>query len=88
MFFTIFGVSLLSLKFLQVCMRFRSISGVPEGGFDCVVMDPPWENKSAKRSGHYPTLPSRHLLSVPIARLLKQARLLSAPAPPHTSNVT
>ncbi|KAK9905667.1 hypothetical protein WJX75_004219 [Coccomyxa subellipsoidea] len=48
------------------------LAGVPEGGFDCVVMDPPWENKSAKRSGHYPTLPSRHLLSVPIARLLKQ----------------
>ncbi|CAL8472253.1 g11795 [Coccomyxa elongata] len=48
------------------------LADLPVCGYDCIVMDPPWENKSAKRSKHYPTLPSRHLLSIPIKRLLNQ----------------
>jgi hypothetical protein len=52
-------------------------AGSPQGGYDCIVMDPPWENKSAKRSAHYPTLPSWNLLSIPIKRLLN--RVLNSP---------
>lgn len=40
------------------------------GGYHCVVLDPPWENKSAKRSARYPTLPSRNLLGLPLRRLM------------------
>ena len=43
------------------------------GSFDCIVMDPPWENKSVKRANKYPTVPSRQLLSLPIPQLLKEA---------------
>lgn len=49
-------------------------SGSPGSGYDCIVMDPPWENKSAKRSATYPTLPSRRLLSIPMARLLEKVK--------------
>ncbi|GAB4823688.1 hypothetical protein N2152v2_010734 [Parachlorella kessleri] len=40
------------------------------GGFHCIVLDPPWENKSAHRSSKYPTLPSRNLLSLPLRALV------------------
>ena len=40
--------------------------------FDCVVVDPPWENASARRAGTYGTLPSQYLLSVPMKQLLSQ----------------
>ncbi|CAL5220787.1 g2858 [Coccomyxa viridis] len=50
------------------------LSDCPEQGFDCVVMDPPWENASAQRSAAYPTLPSRNLLGIPMKRLLHQER--------------
>ncbi|KAK9799808.1 hypothetical protein WJX73_001282 [Symbiochloris irregularis] len=40
--------------------------------FHCMVIDPPWENASARRSGHYATLPSRYLLSIPMKRLVDQ----------------
>ncbi len=43
---------------------------IPEQGFGLVVLDPPWENASAGRAAHYPTLPSRNLLAVPMRRLL------------------
>lgn len=44
----------------------------PDKGFDCVLMDPPWENASAQRSSAYPTLPSRNLLGISMKRLLNQ----------------
>lgn len=44
-----------------------------EHSFNCIVMDPPWENRSVKRGGKYPTVPSRQLLSLPVPNLLKQA---------------
>ena len=47
-----------------------------EHSFDCIVMDPPWENKSVKRGGKYPTVASRQLLSLPVPSLLKQANTL------------
>ena len=39
-----------------------------------VVLDPPWENASAKRAWRYPTLPSRNLLAIPMRRLLRPVR--------------
>lgn len=35
-------------------------------------MDPPWENKSAKRAAKYPTVPSRRFLSIPVPQLLNK----------------
>ena len=47
-------------------------AGSPRDGYECIVMDPPWENASAQRSNAYPTLPSRNLLGIPVKRLLHQ----------------
>jgi hypothetical protein len=41
---------------------------------DLLVIDPPWENASARRSGRYATLTPNHLLHMPIKQLLKQVR--------------
>lgn len=38
------------------------------------AVDPPWENKSVGRGSHYPMLPSRRLLGLPIGRLLHPVR--------------
>ena len=43
-----------------------------EGGFDLVLVDAPWENKSVHRGSQYQTLPNRKLNSLPFHRLLKQ----------------
>jgi hypothetical protein len=45
--------------------------GGPGQRYDLVVLDPPWENASARRAAHYPTLPSRNLLAIPMRRLLR-----------------
>ncbi|XP_029110432.1 methyltransferase-like protein 4 isoform X1 [Scleropages formosus] len=37
--------------------------------FDAVVLDPPWENKSVKRSNRYSSLPSSQLARLPVADL-------------------
>ncbi|XP_023264079.1 methyltransferase-like protein 4 [Seriola lalandi dorsalis] len=37
--------------------------------FDLIVMDPPWENKSVKRSRRYSSLPSSQLKRLPIPQL-------------------
>jgi hypothetical protein len=37
-----------------------------------LVIDPPWENASARRSGRYATLTPNHLLHMPVKQLLKQ----------------
>ncbi|KAL3160646.1 hypothetical protein ABBQ32_010569 [Trebouxia sp. C0010 RCD-2024] len=39
-------------------------------GFYCIVLDPPWENKSAKRGSKYPTLPSRNLKGIALQKLM------------------
>ncbi|CAK9876752.1 unnamed protein product [Sphagnum jensenii] len=38
-------------------------------GFNLLVIDPPWENKSVHRRALYPTLPNRSLLSLPVKQL-------------------
>ncbi|KAK9136396.1 hypothetical protein Syun_015726 [Stephania yunnanensis] len=38
-----------------------------ENGFNLIVIDPPWENGSARQN--YPTLPNRYMLSIPIKQL-------------------
>ena len=47
-------------------------AGPGQSGFHCIVLDPPWENKSAKRGSKYPTLPSRNLKGIPMQKLLHQ----------------
>lgn len=37
--------------------------------FDFIVLDPPWENKSVKRSGRYSSLPSTQLKKLPVPLL-------------------
>ncbi len=59
----------------RMLMKALWLAGCAPESYDCIVMDPPWENKSAKRSACYPTLPSRRLLSLPIKRLLNQASI-------------
>mmetsp|Transcript_29598 Transcript_29598/g.53002 ORF Transcript_29598/g.53002 Transcript_29598/m.53002 type:complete len:188 (-) Transcript_29598:2518-3081(-) len=44
------------------------------GGFNLIVVDPPWENASAKRSGAYCTLPERKMLPLPVASLTSEVR--------------
>lgn len=41
-----------------------------EGGFHCIVLDPPWESKSVWRGAQYATLPSRNLLALPLQQLM------------------
>jgi len=42
----------------------------PPLGFDLIVIDPPWENKSVHRSNSYATLPNFSLFQLPINQLL------------------
>jgi hypothetical protein len=56
------------------CICVVSAAGGPEERYDLVVLDPPWENASARRASHYPTLPSRNLLAIPMRRLLRPVR--------------
>jgi hypothetical protein len=44
------------------------------GGYQLIVMDAPWENKSVRRSARYPTLPSRNLLGLPMRSLMSKVR--------------
>nr|XP_047136475.1 N(6)-adenine-specific methyltransferase METTL4 isoform X2 [Hydra vulgaris] len=40
--------------------------------YDLIVIDPPWENKSAKRKKDYTTLPEYDLKKIPVRRLLSK----------------
>ena len=47
-------------------------------GYQCIVLDPPWENKSAKRGSKYPTLRSRNLLGIPLQQLMHKVNRAAA----------
>ncbi|XP_010943156.1 methyltransferase-like protein 2 isoform X2 [Elaeis guineensis] len=38
-------------------------------GFNLIVIDPPWENGSARQKAAYPTLPNRYFLYLPVKEL-------------------
>ncbi|KAF3334133.1 methyltransferase-like protein 2 isoform X2 [Carex littledalei] len=45
---------------------------IPENsteGFNFIVIDPPWENGSARQKAMYPTLPNRHFMYLPVKEL-------------------
>ncbi|KAF9206240.1 Methyltransferase-like protein 4 [Haplosporangium sp. Z 27] len=42
-----------------------------KGGFDIIVMDPPWQNASVDRMAHYGTLDLYDLFKIPIPELLR-----------------
>ncbi|CAN6448024.1 unnamed protein product [Victoria cruziana] len=47
-------------------------------GFNLILIDPPWENKSVQRKLVYPTLPNRYFLSIPIKQLVHSEGALVA----------
>ncbi|KAG0295447.1 Methyltransferase-like protein 4 [Linnemannia gamsii] len=58
-----------------VASDFDSIQGLrsiaaQRGGFDVIVMDPPWQNASVDRMGHYGTFDLYELFKIPIPDLL------------------
>jgi N6-adenosine-specific RNA methylase IME4 len=48
------------------------------GGFGAIVMDPPWENRSANRSKAYMTLPNYSLFKLPLNDLMSKDGCLVA----------
>ncbi|KAL2653789.1 hypothetical protein R1flu_021917 [Riccia fluitans] len=50
----------------------------PVCGYNLILIDPPWENKSVHRKSLYPTLPNRQLLSLPIQKLVHNEGALLA----------
>ncbi|KAL6070949.1 Methyltransferase-like protein 4 [Balamuthia mandrillaris] len=48
--------------------QLRAVTGSNDG-YRLVVMDPPWENKSVRRSQKYPTLPPHEIAALPIPQL-------------------
>eukprot|EP00873_Tetraselmis_striata_P034311 jgi/Tetstr1/454575/TSEL_041470.t1 len=48
------------------------------GGYHLIVIDPPWENASARRSAAYATLPERKMLALPVGQLTSEDSALVA----------
>ncbi|KAI8580278.1 hypothetical protein K450DRAFT_237704 [Umbelopsis ramanniana AG] len=48
-----------------------------QGGYDFIVIDPPWPNKSAHRSKNYDTLDIYALFDIPMAKLLSSDALVA-----------
>jgi N6-adenosine-specific RNA methylase IME4 len=58
-----------------------SVLALPEGPFDVVLADPPWEyhgqqDKMGAAANHYPTMPDADLLAFPMRRLLADRGVL------------
>lgn len=47
------------------------------GPFDLVVLDPPWPNRSAQRTGAYATLAPEHILHMPVEALCAPGALVA-----------
>ncbi|XP_055834477.1 methyltransferase-like protein 2 isoform X2 [Solanum dulcamara] len=54
------------------------ISAGSDCGFNLIVIDPPWENGSARQKVRYPTLPNRYFLSLPVKQLCHTSGALVA----------
>ncbi|KAJ7564984.1 hypothetical protein O6H91_02G043000 [Diphasiastrum complanatum] len=48
----------------------RLIPDSSSNGYNLLVIDPPWENKSVSRRALYPTLPNKQLLRIPLKSLV------------------
>ncbi|KAG0250626.1 Methyltransferase-like protein 4 [Actinomortierella ambigua] len=56
------------------------------GGFDIVVMDPPWSNASVNRMAHYATMDMYELFKIPIPKLLSRTTPSSTSSTPSSSS--
>ncbi|KAF9166735.1 Methyltransferase-like protein 4 [Actinomortierella ambigua] len=56
------------------------------GGFDIVVMDPPWSNASVNRMAHYATMDMYELFKIPIPKLLSRTTPPSTSSTPSSSS--
>ncbi|GAB4835874.1 hypothetical protein Ancab_000792 [Ancistrocladus abbreviatus] len=54
------------------------IPGDSDSGFNLIVIDPPWENRSAHQKSKYPTLPNRYFLALSIKQLTLRGGALVA----------
>ncbi|EFJ35042.1 hypothetical protein SELMODRAFT_80323, partial [Selaginella moellendorffii] len=45
-------------------------------GYNLIIIDPPWENKSVHRRSIYPTLPNKYLMSLPLQQLVHSSGAL------------
>jgi len=55
-------------------LRSNILAARPKDGFNFVVLDPPWENKSVSRSNMYPVMNHRELLCLPLKEILNNDR--------------
>ncbi|RDD37530.1 Methyltransferase-like protein 4 [Trichoplax sp. H2] len=58
------------------CYCYQDFVTKPKDGYDLIVIDPPWENKSAKRGSQYHWLTTDQLLQLPITELLARYGLV------------
>ncbi|XP_024521979.1 methyltransferase-like protein 2 isoform X2 [Selaginella moellendorffii] len=54
----------------------RLIPDSPSTGYNLIIIDPPWENKSVHRRSIYPTLPNKYLMSLPLQQLVHSSGAL------------
>ncbi|KAF9668647.1 hypothetical protein SADUNF_Sadunf14G0025400 [Salix dunnii] len=88
--FYMLAVFLVDFVLLTFCMFFPSTMWKSDlgqihnlihecnAGFNLIVIDPPWENGSARQKLRYPTLPNWYFLSLPIKQLAHQDGALVA----------
>lgn len=53
------------------------VENTPEEGYHLTVIDPPWENKSVKRSSKYQTLPNFHLFKLPVNHVCHESGIVA-----------
>ncbi|KMT04713.1 hypothetical protein BVRB_7g168950 isoform A [Beta vulgaris subsp. vulgaris] len=68
----------IALDFAQANKHVIENGADSDCGFNFIMVDPPWENRSAYQKSKYPTLPNRHFLSLPIKQLTHTSGALVA----------